>query len=64
MERNGKTIPLFGSFSEGNGMEHLFLPIPQNPKFSFPPKLVGIGGNGFKFNDFFTECPKMPLVFL
>jgi hypothetical protein len=30
---------------------HSFL-FPQNPKFSFPTKLEGIEGNGFKFNDF------------
>jgi hypothetical protein len=66
MEGNEKTIPLFGSLNEGNGMEwntHSSL-FPQNPKFSFLPKLGGIGGNGFKFNDFFTKRPKMPLVFL
>ena len=64
MERNGKTIPLFGSLSEENGMEHSFLLFSPNPKFSFLLKLGGIGGNGFKFNDFFTKHPKMPLVFL
>ena len=31
---------------EWNTHSSLFLP---NPKFSFPPKLGGIGGNGFKF---------------
>ena len=64
MEWNGKTIPLFGSLSEGNGMEHSFLPIPSKSQIFIPPKLGGIGGNGFKFNDFFTKHPKMPLVFL
>ena len=64
MEGNGKIIPLFGSLSEGNGMEHSFLPIIPNPKFSFSKKLGGIGGNEFRFNDFFTKRPKMPLVFL
>jgi hypothetical protein len=67
MEGNGKTIPLFESLSEGNGMEvwntHSSL-FPPNPKFSFPLKLGGIEGNKFKFNDFFTKRLKMPLVFL
>ena len=66
MEGNGKTIPLFGSLSERNGMEwntHFSL-FPLNPKFLFPPKLGGIGGNRFKFNDFFTKRPKLLLVFL
>ena len=31
MEGNGKTIPLFGSLSERNGMEHSVLPIPSKP---------------------------------
>ena len=37
---------------------------PQNLKFSFPQKLGEIGGNGFRFTDFFTKRPKIPLVFL
>ena len=28
---------------------------------SFPPKLGGMGGNGIRFNDFFTKTPKIPL---
>ena len=47
MEENGKSIILFGSLSEKNGMEwnthsSLFSP---NLKFSFPLKLGGIGKN-------------------
>jgi hypothetical protein len=61
MEMNEKIIPLFGSLSEGNGMEHLFLPIPSKPQFSFPPTLGGIGGNEILFNEIFTKTPKMPL---
>jgi hypothetical protein len=36
---------------------------PPNPKFSFPPKLGGIGGNEILFNEIFTKTPKMPLIF-
>ena len=61
MERPFPCLGVLVKGMEWNIYSSLF---PQNPKFSFPPKLVGIGGNGFKFNDFFTECPKMPLVFL
>ena len=43
---------------EGNTHSFLF---PQNLKFSFPPKLGGIGGNEIRFNDFFTKTPKIPL---
>ena len=32
----------------------------QNLKFLFP-KLGGIEGNGFKFNENFIEIPKLPL---
>jgi hypothetical protein len=64
MEMNEKIIPLFGSLSEGNGMEHLFLPIPSKPQFSFPPTLGGIGENKILFNEIFTKTPKMPLIFL
>jgi hypothetical protein len=39
MEENGKTIPLFGSLSEGNGMEHSFLPILSKPQIFIPPKI-------------------------
>ena len=34
---------------------------PQNLKFLFPPKLGGIGGNGFRFNENFIKIPKIPL---
>jgi hypothetical protein len=39
MEWNGKIIPLFGSLSEGNGMEHSFLPIPSKSQIFIPPKI-------------------------
>ena len=63
MGRNENIIPLFGSLSEENGMEHSFLPIPSKPQFSFPPKLGGIGRNEILFNEIFTKTPKMPLIF-
>jgi hypothetical protein len=50
---------LDGSLSEGNGMEHPFLLFPQNLKFSFSPKLGGIGGNKI-----FIKTPKMPLIYI
>ena len=34
----------------------------ENLKFSFPPKLGGMGGNEIRFNNFFTKTPKIPLV--
>jgi hypothetical protein len=39
MEGNGKTILLFESLSEGNGMEYSFLPIPSKPQIFIPPKI-------------------------
>ena len=63
MEKNEKIIPLFGSLNEGNEMEYSFLPIPSEPQFSFPPKLVEIGGNEILFNEIFTKTPKMLLIF-
>jgi hypothetical protein len=60
----GRPFPCLGVQVKGmewNTHSSLF---PPNPKFSFPQKLRGIGGNRFKFNDFFTKRPKMPLVFL
>ena len=42
----------------GNTYSSLF---PENLKFSFPPKLGGMGGNEIRFNDFFTKTPKIPL---
>ena len=50
MERNGKTIPLFGSLSEGNGMEHTFLPIPSKPQIFIPLTLRLGGGKGMEWN--------------
>ena len=41
--------------------EYSFLFIPSNFKFSFPPKLGGIGGNGLTFNEIFIETTKIPL---
>ena len=49
MERNGKTIPLFGSLGEGNGMEHTFLPIPSKPQIFIPLIRLG-GGKGMEWN--------------
>ena len=49
MERNGKTIPLFGSLSEGNGMEHTFLPIPSKPQIFIPLTLRLGGGKGMEW---------------
>ena len=43
---------------KGNTHSSLFL---LNLKFSFPPKLGGIGGNEIRFNEIFTKTPKMPL---
>jgi hypothetical protein len=63
MGRNENIIPLFGSLSEENGIEHSLLPIPSKPQFSFPPKLGGIGRNEILFNEIFTKTPKMPLIF-
>jgi hypothetical protein len=39
MEGNGKTILLFGSLSEENGMEHSFLPILSKPQIFIPLKI-------------------------
>ena len=50
---------LDGSLSEGNGMEHPFLLFSQNLKFSFSPKLGGIGGNKI-----FIKTPKMPYIYI
>ena len=41
--------------------EHSFLSIPLKPQIFIPPKLGGMGGNGIKFNDFFTKTPKILL---
>ena len=57
-------VLLFGSLSEENGMEHPFFLFPSNPKFSFSPKLGGIGENEIVFNDFFIKTLRMPLIFL
>ena len=38
--------------------EHALLFIPLKPQIFIPPK---IGGNGIKFNEFFTKTPKIPL---
>ena len=42
----------------GNVHSSLF---PQNLKFLFPPKLGGMRGNGFRFNEIFVEILKIPL---
>ena len=34
---------------------------PQNHKFLFPPKLGGVGGNEFKFNENFIKISKISL---
>ena len=41
--------------------EHSFLSIPLKPQIFIPPKLGGMGGNGIRFNDFFTKTPKISL---
>ena len=67
------SIPLFGSFNGGNGLfwefklegielvggnTHSSL-FPLNLKFSFSPKLGGMGGNGIRFSGFFTKTLKI-----
>ena len=41
--------------------EHSFLSIPLKSQIFIPPKLGGMGGNGIRFNNFFTKTPKIPL---
>ena len=41
--------------------EHPFLCIPLKSQIFIPQKLGGMGGNGFRFNDFFTKTPKIDL---
>ena len=41
--------------------KHSFISIHLKPQIFIPPKLGGIKGNEIKFNDFFTETPKIPL---
>ena len=41
--------------------EHSFLSILLKPQIFIPPKLGGMGGNGIRFNDFFTKTLKIPL---
>ena len=62
---NGKFIPLIWEF-KWKGIEwvgrntHSSL-FPENLKFSFSPKLGGMGGNEIRFNDFFLlKLPKYP----
>ena len=43
------------------GNTHSFL-FPQNLKFSFSPKLGGIGGNEIRFNEFFTNSQNSPTL--
>ena len=48
----------------GNGMvkrEYSFRTKPSKSQIFVPPKLGGIGGNGFRFNENFIEIPKLPL---
>ena len=41
--------------------EYSFPPKPSKSQIFVPPKLGGIGGNGFRFNENFIEIPKLPL---
>ena len=41
--------------------EYPFPPKPSKSQIFVPPKLRGIGGNGFRFNENFIEIPKLPL---
>ena len=48
----------------GNGIgrrKYSFLSILLKSQIFIPPKFGGIGGNGIRFNDFFTKTPKIPL---
>ena len=38
-----------------------FLPFPSKPQIFVPPKLGGMRGNGFRFNEIFVKIPKIPL---
>ena len=63
-EGNGKFIPFFGSLSgkEWNWYKGTLVPFYFLKISNFhPSKLRGIGGNGIRFNDFFTKTPKIPL---
>ena len=61
---NEKFILMFGSLSSRklNGYEGTLIPFYFLKISNFHPlKLGGIGGNGIRFNDFFTKTPKIPL---
>jgi hypothetical protein len=64
MGGNGKIIPLFGSLSEGNGMECSFLPIPSKPQILIPLKIGRNMRNKILFNEIFIKTPKIPLIYI
>ena len=41
--------------------EYSFPPKPSKSQIFVPPKLGGIGRNGFRFNENFIKIPKIPL---